>query len=768
MSEPTSVAAYDDSRAHLLDELARLDLLIRRHLDARRPESSGQPEQFPGLFVSEAEVDRLLLTAQEATARAHGEVPPEEPGSDRHATARFVELTRSIRARAARTAGSDVALRLVSLAATFELSAHEFDALLLALAPDVDPKYEKVYGYLRDDITKTRPTTELIARILSGSDSDRLAAMEVCSPRSTLVVERLIHVVEGPTRPSSEVRVADRIVEYVLGSDAVADSIDAMAAVVVPGTANTRLYVDDERRDGLDGIVDRLSVPRETHIPGWFSGAPPGLDDPATVGIETTRADERPLLAALVGPDERNAAAAIAWLCERAEIPILRVDARALPTGDLARMLEVIRREARLQSAAIHVAHADALEPATGAPFARDRGDHEIPTTADDRLDRTIAALDGFPGDVFISGDAGITADVQPRLEHHAFTQVAFPRPDHERRTAMWAAVDDLPADIDPAALAGTFRLGRGGIEDAVETARSLADGPITAETLREACRLHSRQEIGELAREIEPTYEWDDIVLPTDTLAHLREIAGAIRHRGTVFEEWGFAVRFSLGNGINVLFTGKSGTGKTMAAEIIARDVGLPLYKLDLSSVMSKYIGETEKNLGRVFDAAADSNAILFFDEADALFGKRTEISDAHDRYANVEVDYLLQRMEEHDGCVILASNLKENIDEAFRRRINASVSFPMPDEGARAEIWRAIFPADTPTETLDIDFLAGFELAGGYIKNVALTAAFLAAEDGETVGMAHVVRALQREFQKTGKLYDVESFGEYAADLE
>jgi SpoVK/Ycf46/Vps4 family AAA+-type ATPase len=238
--------------------------------------------------------------------------------------------------------------------------------------------------------------------------------------------------------------------------------------------------------------------------------------------------------------------------------------------------------------------------------------------------------------------------------------------------------------------------------------------------------------------------------------------VADQIRRRSTVYAAWGFEGRFSLGNGTIALFSGPPGTGKTMAAEVIAGDVGLDLYRVDLASVVSKYIGETEKNLARVFDAAEASNAILLFDEADALFGKRSEVSDAHDRYANVEVAYLLQRVEAYDGTVLLTTNHERNVDEAFLRRIHHRIDFPRPDAAVRERIWRAIFPAETPVGDLDYEFLASFAITGGNIKNVALRAAFLAAADS-CVEMPHVVRAVRRELQKEGTLIDPAEFGPY-----
>jgi SpoVK/Ycf46/Vps4 family AAA+-type ATPase len=242
------------------------------------------------------------------------------------------------------------------------------------------------------------------------------------------------------------------------------------------------------------------------------------------------------------------------------------------------------------------------------------------------------------------------------------------------------------------------------------------------------------------------------------------------VKYQQIVYHDWGFEAKISLGKGLNILFSGVSGTGKTMAAEIIANELDLELYKIDLSCVVSKYIGETEKNLSAIFKEAESANAILFFDEADALFGKRSEVKDAHDRYANIEINYLLQKMEEHEGIVIMASNFPKNIDEAFTRRMHFSLEFPFPNEEDRLNIWEKIFPGQTPkSRDIDYKFLAKcFKISGGNIKNIALNAAFLAADNSGKVHMKNVIYAVKREYQKMGKLYSVKDFGKYASLLE
>jgi len=266
-------------------------------------------------------------------------------------------------------------------------------------------------------------------------------------------------------------------------------------------------------------------------------------------------------------------------------------------------------------------------------------------------------------------------------------------------------------------------------------------------------CCAHTRPRLDDLAQRIPSLATWDDLILPEMQRTTLREIAKHVRQQSKVYGEWGFAAKSSRGLGISALFTGESGTGKTVASEVIANELHLDLYRIDLSQVVNKYIGETEKNLKRIFDAAEEGGAILLFDEADALFGKRSEVKDSHDRYANIEVSYLLQRMEDYRGLAILTTNMKSALDKAFLRRIRFVVQFPFPDAIHRAEMWRRIFPDDTPTENLEVKKLARLNITGGNIRNIALNAAFIAADRGESVRMSHISRAARSEYAKLEK---------------
>jgi SpoVK/Ycf46/Vps4 family AAA+-type ATPase len=310
--------------------------------------------------------------------------------------------------------------------------------------------------------------------------------------------------------------------------------------------------------------------------------------------------------------------------------------------------------------------------------------------------------------------------------------------------------------------LVSQFSLDSARIQSVAAQVRSRKAITELPEILWDACRLQARPRLEGLAQRIDTLPAWDVLVLPEKQKELLRLIAVHVRQRRTVYQDWGFASKGSRGLGISALFAGPSGTGKTMAAEVLANDLRLDLYRIDLSQVVSKYIGETEKNLRRVFDAADEGAAVLLFDEADALFGKRTEVKDSHDRYANIEISYLLQRMEAYRGLAILTTTRKNALDQAFLRRIRFVVDFPFPGVPERAEIWRGIFPAATPTEGLRVERLARLNAAGGNIRNIALGAAFLAADAGEPVRMTHLLSATRQEFAKIEKpLSDAEVAG-------
>jgi hypothetical protein len=359
------------------------------------------------------------------------------------------------------------------------------------------------------------------------------------------------------------------------------------------------------------------------------------------------------------------------------------------------------------------------------------------------------AALEGRAV-VFASAEAlpdGALAIAEDAVTDRAVLRHTVRPPAFGERAAAWRALTGLDDVTDVSA---KFRLSIAQIEEAAQVA--LAHGRDLEAGAREA----SSSRLGTLATRLKPTYSWDDLVVPDRQLDALHSISAYLRHRDQVLTDWGYARRVAKAQGLKILFAGESGTGKTMAAQVLAADLGLDIFQVDLATIVSKYIGETEKNLARIFAAAEGSNAILFFDEADAMFGKRSEVSDAKDRYANLEVAYLLQRMEGYAGAVILATNFRRNLDDAFLRRLDFVIDFPFPERDDRERLWRGMVPAEAPLAP-DVDFgllAARFKLSGGGIRNCTLAAAFLAAEEGAEIDMAHLVRAVAVEYGKLGRL--------------
>jgi SpoVK/Ycf46/Vps4 family AAA+-type ATPase len=348
------------------------------------------------------------------------------------------------------------------------------------------------------------------------------------------------------------------------------------------------------------------------------------------------------------------------------------------------------------------------------------------------------------PGVVFVSTR-------EPVQISRSFARLDANKPGPVEQRRLWvAALGDAGSSLNGSldAIAEQFRLSARTI---ASTAYLLASrGTVDEEELWDACRSLARPRLDDLAQRIMPRATWDDLVLPDAQKETLRQLAAQVRHRMKVYETWGFAEKGRRGLGVSALFTGGSGTGKTMAAEVLAGELRLDLYRIDLSSVVSKYIGDTEKNLKQVFDTAEDGGVLLLFDEADALFGKRSEVRDSRDRYANIEVGYLLQRLEAYQGLAILTTNLKSTMDSAFQRRLRFIVNFPFPDAALRKAIWRNVLPEALPTRGLDPEKLAQLNVAGGSIRNIAVHAAFLAARVGKPVGMHHLADAARLESQK------------------
>lgn len=723
-------AAYPSNRHYLADELERLELLL--HLRLLREESEQSPAQsnpFKGLVLPKAEIEELLTGASHSRPGHLGE----DDANVQAASAALSELEQRIFARRAASLKDEINLPLPRLAALFNLNRFEESCLLLCLAPEIDRKYEKIYAYLQDDVTCKSPGVDLFIRLLDQSLEAKLAARAMFESAGNLLKYRLLQPIDNPSSFSATLlarsfKLNERIAGFLLGSAQMDAQLDWLARLIPAQSSQPDLCVAEDARRRISQLINH-NLNRSQAV------------------------DQRPTFY-LFGPYGAGKRALARAVCHDLGLALITCNVADLIRTPAAfdELMWTIGREARLQPAALCLENIDCLF---------DGGDEQRA-----RLASLLEAIREFSEFTFLLGQR----PWGPRglLHTEYLIGIELPVPDYATRKSIWEHYQQngyqAREDVDWGAVAARFRFTPGQIQDAMAEARTraqwrLPDDPrIASDDLYAACRSQATLSLGALARKVEPQYTWQEIILPPDEIAQLGEICDQARQREKVYGEWGFTRKLSLGKGINALFFGPPGTGKTMAAEVIASELQLDLYKIDLSQIVSKYIGETEKNLHQIFKQAEASDAILFFDEADALFGKRSEVKDAHDRYANIEIAYLLQKMEEYDGIAILATNLRQNLDDAFVRRLRFIIEFPFPDEEYRRRIWEVMFPKEAPLAS-DVDFqrlAREIRLAGGNIKNIAVAAAFYAASDGGVIQMAQLMRAAHREHRKVGRIWN------------
>jgi SpoVK/Ycf46/Vps4 family AAA+-type ATPase len=722
---------YADNLEHLLDELSRINLLMKSYLENLKENFPEAGDEFRGLYISETEIEWIKgnpgfgnwqLNAQDI--RIEGLKNVDRAGEE-------INLRRKeIDARIEESLKIGRELRFHKLSKLFNLDSFEMDILLIGLAPELDLRFEKIYSYLQNDVNKKKLTVDLALAMLVPVIEEKIKARAYFSPSGSLLKNHIIRLLGGEISInipliSRFIKIDDRIVDFLLGIDDLDLKFRNFSYIVKPEDSFEDLILPADLKNKL---INMASGYRENRLAlkFLFYGPP--------------------------GSGKKKAAEAI---CREAGINLLVADSKFLLEGEPFEIANLIMREALLQNSALYLQAFDVL--------LEDR-ESKNPS------ELLVQVLTTFPGLVFLAGNESM--EFNKNLINNGFIPCTFPLPAYSVRRQLWnSCLKDykLAKGVDLNELASKFKLSGGQIKDAARATCNFSGGqnptsPLSMESLYKSCKVQSNQKLSSIALKTSSHYTWEDIILPEDTLEHLKEVSGFIKYKGKVHSDWGFEKKLSLGKGLNVLFSGPPGTGKTMAAEILANEVKLDLYKIDLSSLVSKYIGETEKNLKLIFEEAETSNSILFFDEADALFGKRSEVKDSHDRYANIETAYLLQKMEEQEGIVILASNFRKNMDDAFLRRLHFTVEFPLPDEKSRENIWRKTFPKETPiAKNVDFSFLSKFKLAGGNIKNIVLAASFLAAENSKDVTMEHLIKATKREYQKIGKLFTEADFGEY-----
>jgi hypothetical protein len=701
-----AVRPYADGADEILDHLQRLNRLLRQAVDRFRGSRAIEARNgLDGIAIFEDEIDGFLA-------------------SDPDLAGQMVSGADADRERcASRAAASVMELPVDTIRRRFDLDPVETDAILHCLAVELHPGYGRVFGYLNNDLTRQRPSVALLMEVLAASWPERLAVRRALAPMSALFRFGLI----VPFRPGGDHLTMDLMLDPAV-LDVLLRGQSAQDAASGPrDTGTNELLISVPEQVRLDRIIAHL---RRT-------------TSPATV-----------LLSGAMGSGRRTCAEAVCRTLHRR----LLVTGKHEPASSLLAALPSRLRDARLggDTLGIYVPRVMADDVAPLPPL----------------LDALTACGAGL---TFLFVDS----DTPPRLtgpRSAGILRLHLDAPRTALRMRAWRqALDKRTLGCSDETIASVssvypFNVGRihaaaadADLRSRIETDRSRY---LDLQALAQVCREQADHRMERLAESLPKRHGWDDIVLPSDEFARLKEIAGAVRNRDRVMDEWGFGQKVSAGPGVNAIFFGPSGTGKTMAASILAGELGMAIYRVDLSRVVSKYIGETERNLDALFEEARRSFALLFFDEAEALFGKRSEVKDAHDRYANIEIAYLLQRMERFEGVAILATNLRKHLDNAFLRRLQFAVEFPLPTAADRLRIWRQVWPRNAMlSDDIDFDFMAShLELSGGHIRNVALTAAFLASEHSEPIGMRHLLAATRREMQKLGRSCVPDQFGRYA----
>jgi len=728
LSVATAQQAYRSSSEHLRAELARVDLFVRAQVARwRMTIGATKPEHLWGMVhVTDAEIDRYLA----APIGPAAEMPESLTQALRPYWTAEARAAESISQAVDQTPAS-VDLRVNRLQGDLHLTDVERDVLLIALLPEVDARYRRIFGYLRDDATKSSPTIDLLLQMLAPALCSLESMRTLFEPGSRLRACHLVSITHhDDSRSGSSVTVDERVASFLLGSDEFDSRLRGLIATLSGDVGWDELFCDE-------ALVDSL---RQLACASMLT--------PAVVRFQGS-----------YGSGRRTAARALATAMER---PMLCIDLETA-LRDPARwnlIVDLAYREVALWRGAIYWHGVERLQQ-------EDQPTYRWQYLLDAAM--TAPALTIFAG-------LG-SSDSSRRFDDARVPRFDFAPPHYEMRRRIWQAYlpasDDFPNRTATAdTLASVFQLSAGQVRGAVHGAvaiarrRDFARPSITLRDVQEACRRQAGHRLVSFARRIEPTRPLtiDDVILHEPTKRQLRELLDRVRLRSQLRAEMGIDELRARGRGLLVMLAGPSGTGKTLSAELVASQQGLDLYKVDLSAVVSKWVGETEKNLSRVFSEAEDSDALLFFDECDSLFGQRGQVSDARDRWANLQVNYLLQRVEEYSGVVVMATNLRKNIDDAFLRRIQVIIEFPAPDAALRLQIWQRLLPARSEILDGELREVADrFNFTGGSIRNVSVDAAFRALSSGRrAVTLRDLVASAAREYQKLGRPITQGDFGD------
>jgi AAA+ superfamily predicted ATPase len=704
----SKLAPYTSSLEYYKDYLTLLSLQLHREvLLTRAMRGDDRQEAFLGLFISEQDISAIL-------SELHGSMLKDFPqGELLLARITTKEQTIQERLKLTNAAPNVPALAWQRLQAIFDLSQDEINMLLMALAPEIYHRFAKVYAYLHDDVARKNLSGALLEKLTQSSDLSARLTRKALHSNSALIKYALLQLQDNNDTYllNRGIKLPVRITHYLL--DIVKIEDDLVDILQLPWHGQAEL-IPSAYASSIHSIADRWL---QTPLPIMLMPAP-NIDYDVWLAV----------------------------FCEKTNVTCLSLDWQYLadlPLDKAQQLLVKFIREGHLSNSLLHLYNVDERARA---------------------LTQTLFNL--MTPLLCLSSTKNLQLGEFPvALMHAKLSQIS-----HANRVTCWAyELKNFPelTNVQLDELVLSYPISMRSLRTICLGLPNYQNAEAFHEGLSRACRQQVSQKMADVAQAVSTPFTFDDLILPAANMHTLRNIIAAQKDKHKVMQDWGLADIFYQSNASAVLFVGPSGTGKTMAANVLANELGLDLFRVDLAGVVSKYIGETEKNLDKIFSVAAVSKVVLFIDEADALFGKRTEVKDAHDRYANIEVSYLLQKMEQHPGLVILASNLGQNIDEAFSRRFSNIVEFSLPKEQERLALWQKLAQSRAPLhDNIDLAFLAqGFEISGGHIRNCILQAAYQAAAKNEAISMQMLVRALSKEYAKMGRPISKNSFGDYYA---
>ena len=726
---------YSGWREHINEYMSLIDMIFALIMDHRAESEKSLHNPLKGIIVTRAEAEAVSKGAMSVPGYNSLDIAEQRT---------LVKALKHIVAREQKSLSNNVFLPLCHIGKVFNLTSLERFCIVMCLIVELDRKYERMYGYLHDNAGEKLPTVGLVIAIFSlfGKEDN----MDEFFTPTGVLMKYIMDVKQQNTNQSRLSRVMQleqRIYEFLIGKGFDEYTLEAY-----------------------------IKIEMSNMLPEFYTDSDVVLQNELCKSMERLIAEDnrRNTAVYIKGNAGAGKKLQVRHIAKYLDMPLILIDAVMLKK-DIKKLDEAIVRIVRysiLYQGILCITNFEVLLPTENTP----EEDSFNAVYLLNKLSENISVLFMLSTKEWKHSTDNV---------EYTFMRADIGVPDDFARLSIWKSnmqkvleKSNLTKDnFDIAELSNKFKFTPGMIEAAITEAgfeAKIKDGIISKKGIYSAAIRQSTHNLEKNATKVKPAFSWDDLIIPKEQKRYLVDACNQVKFRHIVLNKWGFSKKLPYGNGLAILFYGPPGTGKTMGAQVLANELGLEMYKVDLAQMVSKYIGETEKNLKEIFDEASQTSAILFFDEADSLFGKRGEVNDSHDKYANMETSYLLQRMEEYEGITILATNLIQNFDEAYRRRFKYMINFPMPDEETRKEMWENIFPEKVPRDlSIDFDFLSKrFEITGSNIKNIAVTATYLAAAENTEVSMKHIVRALKNEHIKMGKVIISQDLGAYGELLK